>query len=91
MHEVPGSVKPVSACLRQGLLHAGSVTPLPQAGNPKPRAFRLPELGYAPQMGREVANICSGRSVENLTAPMSSGDHSLHSLVAYHETARAKA
>lgn len=26
------------------LVHPGSVTPLPQAGNPKPRAFRLPEL-----------------------------------------------
>lgn len=28
-----------------GFLEIGSVTPLPQPGNPKPRAFRLPELG----------------------------------------------
>ena len=33
----------IEACLR----HAGSVTPLPQPGNPKPRVFRLPELECA--------------------------------------------
>ena len=28
-----------------GFMEVGSVTPLPQPGNPKPRCFRLPELG----------------------------------------------
>lgn len=28
-----------------GFVEVGSVTPLPQPGNPKPRCFRLPELG----------------------------------------------
>lgn len=28
-----------------GFVEIGSVTPLPQPGNPKPRCFRLPELG----------------------------------------------
>jgi len=28
-----------------GFIEIGSVTPLPQPGNPKPRCFRLPELG----------------------------------------------
>lgn len=28
-----------------GFMEVGSVTPLPQPGNPKPRSFRLPELG----------------------------------------------
>ena len=28
-----------------GFMEIGSVTPLPQPGNPKPRCFRLPELG----------------------------------------------
>jgi dihydroorotate dehydrogenase len=28
-----------------GFVEIGSVTPLPQPGNPKPRAFRLPEHG----------------------------------------------
>lgn len=27
-----------------GFVEIGSVTPLPQPGNPKPRCFRLPEL-----------------------------------------------
>lgn len=27
-----------------GFMEVGSVTPLPQPGNPKPRCFRLPEL-----------------------------------------------
>ena len=33
---------------------AGSVTPLPQPGNPKPRVFRLPELGCAPTAVSEL-------------------------------------
>jgi len=28
-----------------GFVEVGSITPLPQPGNPKPRAFRLPEYG----------------------------------------------
>ena len=28
-----------------GFVEIGSVTPLPQPGSPKPRCFRLPELG----------------------------------------------
>jgi dihydroorotate dehydrogenase len=28
-----------------GFVEVGSVTPLPQPGNPKPRAFRIPEHG----------------------------------------------
>ncbi len=28
-----------------GFVEVGSITPLPQPGNPKPRAFRLPEFG----------------------------------------------
>jgi len=31
------------ACLGFGFLEAGTVTPLPQEGNPRPRIFRLPE------------------------------------------------
>lgn len=31
------------ACLGFSFLEAGTVTPLPQAGNPRPRIFRLPE------------------------------------------------
>lgn len=27
-------------------MSAGTITPLPQGGNPKPRVFRLPELRY---------------------------------------------
>ena len=30
-----------------GFVEVGSVTPLPQPGNPQPRAFRLPEHGCA--------------------------------------------
>ena len=38
---------PSNCCPRRRCVHvgAGSVTPLPQPGNPKPRSFRLPELG----------------------------------------------
>lgn len=31
-----------------GFVEVGSVTPLPQPGNPKPRCFRLTEYGYVP-------------------------------------------
>jgi dihydroorotate dehydrogenase len=37
-----GRALPGLACLGFGFLEAGTVTPLPQAGNPKPRVFRLP-------------------------------------------------
>jgi len=52
------------ACLGFGHLELGTVTPLPQAGNPRPRIFRLPEdealinrmgfpnRGLAPLVGR---------------------------------------
>lgn len=36
-------VLPISLCV---LSASGTITPLPQPGNPKPRSFRLPELGY---------------------------------------------
>ncbi len=37
-----GSALPGLACLGFGFLEAGTVTPLPQAGNPRPRVYRLP-------------------------------------------------
>ncbi len=38
-----GEVVPAMAALGFGFIEVGTVTPLPQPGNPKPRLFRLPE------------------------------------------------
>jgi dihydroorotate dehydrogenase len=54
-----GVALPAIACLGFGHIEAGTVTPLPQPGNPRPRLFRLPEdravinrMGF-PNLGAE--------------------------------------
>ena len=42
-----------------GFMEVGSVTPLPQPGNPKPRCFRLPELGAVINRSERVLRASS--------------------------------
>jgi dihydroorotate dehydrogenase len=42
-YDKDGAALPGLACLGFGHIELGTVTPRPQAGNPKPRIFRLPE------------------------------------------------
>ncbi len=53
-------------CLGFGFIEAGTVTPRPQAGNPKPRMFRLPaEQGLINRMGFNNDGV--DRFVQNAT------------------------
>lgn len=61
------------AALGFGHIEVGTVTPLPQAGNPKPRLFRLPEeaglinrLGFPGRGAEFVAERLSGRRPDGL-------------------------
>ncbi len=56
------------ACLGFGHIEVGTVTPLPQSGNPQPRVFRLPEanaiinrMGFPGQGAAYVASQLTGR------------------------------
>ena len=47
-----GEITNELACFGFGFIEVGSVTPLPQPGNPKPRIFRLPvDMGMINRMG----------------------------------------
>lgn len=68
------------ACLGFGHIEVGTVTPLPQAGNPKPRLFRLPEhqalinrLGFPSRGADFVAERLRGKRPEELVLGVNLG------------------
>lgn len=66
------------AAMGFGFVEVGTVTPLPQAGNPKPRMFRLPQaqalinrFGFNNEgLAAFVANVQSARCREHQGAPL---------------------
>jgi len=76
-----GVALPGIACLGFGHIEAGTVTPLPQSGNPRPRLFRLPEdravinrMGF-PNLGAErlARNVRKARGLMGMPLGVSIG------------------
>jgi dihydroorotate dehydrogenase len=72
------------ACLGFGHIEIGTVTPLPQAGNPKPRLFRLPEdqalinrMGFPGRGAAFVARQLQGSRPNHLVLGVNLGKNSI--------------
>ena len=68
------------ACLGFGHLEIGTVTPLPQAGNPKPRLFRMVadqavinRMGFPGRGARDVASYLAGKRPAGLVLGVNLG------------------